>query len=241
MPSLSRSLSSRAKVTPLIAEPGEFVLEVVPSPCWPSLFPPQQCTEPSLMTAQVWWSPATIPTTLESESTCTGICELELSPLPNCPKILLPQHIAVPLSKMAQVCRSPAVRAVTPMSIVIDVGEDWLVSVPSPNWPRSFQPQHAIVSSESTAQVCCSPVVTATGISPLRLTVTGEFALVLVPSPSWPSLLCPQHFRDWSSRSAQVCDSPNEIATALRPWPKSTLDGAFRCVFVPSPICPWML
>ena len=142
---------------------------------------------------------------------------------------------------MAHVWRSPVVRVVTPVSIVIDVGEDWLVSVPSPNCPRSFQPQHETVSSESTAQVCCSPVVTATGISPPRLTVTGEFALVVVSSPSWPSLLCPQHFRDWSSRSAQVCDSPKEIATALRSCPKSTLVGAFRCVFVPSPIWPWML
>ena len=52
-----------------IAEPGELVVEVLPSPNCPSLFPPQQCTEPSLIIAQEWWSPVTIPTTLDNEST----------------------------------------------------------------------------------------------------------------------------------------------------------------------------
>ncbi len=132
--------------------------------------------------------------------------------------MLFPQQIAVPLSRTAQVWRSPVESEIKPVPPVsTEVGEGWLTMVPSPNCPRSFQPQQEVVSSERSTQVWCLPALITTAVSSPKSTVVDVFEDVSVPSPSWPWLLNPQHLSVVSSRRAQVCDSPKEIATALRP------------------------
>ena len=66
-------------------------------------------------------------------------------------------------------------------------------------------------------------------------------AVLLPPSPNCPKRSRPQHFASPLSRMAQVCVSPVDIATAVRPVPRSIAvdEGALVAVLVPpSPNCP---
>ena len=73
-------------------------------------------------------------------------------------------------------------------------------------------------------------------------TKTGEAWLVLVPaSPNCPLESSPQHFASPLSRMAQVWDIPADIATAVRPVPRSIAvdEGVLVSVLLPpSPNCP---
>jgi hypothetical protein len=75
-------------------------------------------------------------------------------------------------------------------------------------------------------------------------TFTAVLEAVVVPSPSWPAALAPQHQSDWSSVTAQVWVF--EVATATAPVSGvrsdlRTATGVVLWVIELSPSCPWML
>ena len=113
--------------------------------------------------------------------------------------------------------------------------------VPSPSLPAPLPPQQLTDPSSRITQVWTYPADIATAVRPVpRLEVwVGVYRLVVFPSPSWPEVPVPQQLTEPSSRMAQLCVSPDEIATAVRPVPKlETGVGVFRSVVVPSPISP---
>ena len=70
-------------------------------------------------------------------------------------------------------------------------------------------------------------------------TTTGVVRVVVVPSPSWPSLLLPQHLAVPSISDAHEKKYPAAIpATPVRPV---TATGVERLIVVPSPSCPDLL
>ena len=89
--------------------------------------------------------------------------------------------------------------------------------------------------SASSAHVCSPPAAIATALV-RPATLTGEERSVVVPSPSWPRSLKPQHETVPSARSAHVWIVPAVIATTLaRP---AMLTGVDRSVVVWSPSWP---
>jgi hypothetical protein len=63
---------------------------------------------------------------------------------------------------------------------------------PVPNLPESFEPQHCTAPVANRAQLWLSPVETETALVMFR-TLTGTVEEVVVPSPSCPDPLEPQH------------------------------------------------
>ena len=170
-----------------------------------------------------------------------------LPPSPNCPKASPPQHFRSPLSRMAQVWEPPAVTATAvrpvPRSIAVDEGA--LVSVlvpPSPNCPEVSAPQHFRSPLSRMAQVWYQPADTATAVRPVpRSIAVDEGVLVFVllpPSPNCPVLSDPQHFKSPLSRMAQVCCTPADTATAVRPVPRSIAVDEGALVFALLPPSP---
>src|SRR6266498_3682884 len=82
------------------------------------------------------------------------------------------------------------------------------VLVPSPSWPESFQPQHATRPALVSAQLWYAPAAIA--VTPLAspATPTGVWRSVVVPSPSSPDSLSPQHLMPPALVSAQLWRSP---------------------------------
>ena len=60
---------------------------------------------------------------------------------------------------------------------------------------------------------------------PDNITDEGLVRSLVVPSPIWPLSLLPQHFIESSSKIAQECESPNDIAKAVLPAGSRTLVG----------------
>src|SRR5947207_2019954 len=95
----------------------------------------------------------------------------------------------------AQVCRPPAAIALTPLARpTTSTGVLLSVVVPIPSWPVAFQPQHFRPPPLVRAQECSPP--TAIPLTPFSrpATSTGTPLLAVVPWPSWPFMLAPQHF-----------------------------------------------
>ena len=65
--------------------------------------------------------------------------------------------------------------------------------MPSPSWPSASLPQHLTAPPPVSAQVWEPPAVIAPTPLPRPLTATGVRRFVVVPSPSWPKMLLPQH------------------------------------------------
>ena len=92
------------------------------------------------------------------------------------------------------------------------------------------------MSSDSNAQVWLVPLATEAVVL-VPLTETGVDESVVVPSPSWPSKLCPQHLTVPSDKSVQVWPLPAAIEVeVVIPLIKT---GVEESVFVPSP--SWQL
>src|SRR5204862_465808 len=127
--------------------------------------------------------------------------------------------------------------AATPLARV-----DTSTGIPSldevtPSWLRVLLPQHLSPPAVVTAQLWKLPAATAA--TPLRRlgTSTGARRVVAELSPSWPSLLSPQHLTPPAVVSAQVWQRPAAIAATPLPRP-GTSTGVWRCVNEPSPSCP---
>ena len=115
-------------------------------------------------------------------------------PVPSWPYQLSPQHFAAPSIVTPQVCVTPAASFATPFaSPLTAVGVYRFAVVPSPSWPYMFSPQHFAASPVVRAQVCRAPAVMADTPEVSPLTHAGARRIVVVPSPTWPRALSPQH------------------------------------------------
>src|SRR6266487_4592687 len=84
------------------------------------------------------------------------------------------------------------------------------VVVPSPSWPSMFQPQHHTVPSVFSAHVWPRPSETVAQSVVCPLTWTGTGLWVVVPSPSLPKPLSPQHHVVRSVLTPRACAQPAE-------------------------------
>src|SRR5665213_3363998 len=113
-----------------------------------------------------------------------------------------PQHLTPLMVVMAQASSAPEDTAVTPLvRPETSTGVDAVTKVPSPRAPSLLSPQHLTPPPVVRAHAKSAPAEMAT--TPLNpLTVTGvvlhgqppqSCGPVVVPSPSSPQLLLPQH------------------------------------------------
>src|SRR4051794_16880782 len=102
--------------------------------------------------------------------------------------------------------------AATPLvSPETSVGTSRSVVVPSPSWPARLPPQHFTPPPLVSAHVC--PVAAASATTPdgRAGTATGVRRAVVVPSPSCPLPLPPQHLTPPTLESAQMWEKPTAI------------------------------
>ena len=159
-------------------------------------------------------------------------------PFPSCPSELRPQHLTPPALVSAQVWSPPAAIALTPLaSPLTSTGTLLSVFVPFPSWPEALLPQHLTAPALVSAQVWSPPAAIA--LTPLAspLTSTGTLLSVVVPFPSWPKTLSPQHLTAPALVSAQVWTLPAAIALTPLASPL-TSTGTLLSVFVPFPSWP---
>src|SRR3972149_744339 len=172
--------------------------------------------------------PAAIAATpLARPATPTGTLLAVVAPLPSRPEPLWPQHFTPPPPVSAQVWKLPAAIALIPLARPeTSTGTPVLVVVPFPSSPSEFQPQHLTPPPIVSAHVCQLPAVIA--LTPLARpeTSTGTLLSVVVPLPSWPKPLKPQHLTPPPLVSAQVCARPG------------TWGGRLLWAVVPSPSRP---
>lgn len=159
-------------------------------------------------------------------------------PIPSSPKLLNPQHFTPPTVVRAHVASPPAATTTTPfVRPLTSAGTVLSVVVPSPSSPNTLRPQHLIPPVVVRAQVWLRSADTAAMPLVRPLTSTDVEALVLVPLPSCPSVLSPQHFTPPAAMRAHECLNPALIATTppVRP---DTSTGVARSMIVPSPNWP---
>ena len=87
--------------------------------------------------------------------------------------------------------------------------------VPFPSRPKKFQPQHLAAPTRVTAQVKRKPVLIAVTLLESPETSTGTERFVVVPFPSVPSRLSPQHLTAPPLITAQLWRKPAPIAVAV--------------------------
>ncbi|KRC30598.1 hypothetical protein ASE28_14285 [Acidovorax sp. Root219] len=134
-----------------------------------------------------------------------GVLLSVVLPSPSWPYALRPQHCTAPAVVSAQVWLPSAAMAATPPAKPVTVwGVVLSVVLPSPSWPKLLSPQHCTAPAVVSAQLWFSPAAMAA--TPLARPVTGWGVLlsVVLPSPSWPSLLRPQHCTAPALVSAQL-------------------------------------
>jgi hypothetical protein len=141
---------------------------------------------------------------------------------------LAPQQLTAPLARSAHVWLKPAaidtalVKFTTVAALDSKIGGVPTAS-PVPSLLKLFAPQQRAVPSNRTAHVWSTPAAIATtprSVEPLGLTTgTGvNRGVVVVPSPSRPRSLEPQHTMEPVARRAHECSAPAATATAsVRP------------------------
>lgn len=103
-----------------------------------------------------------------------------------------------------------------------------------PNCVDVFEPQHVAVPSVFIEQECAAPTEVFNGVSVMP-TAVGVVELVVVPLPSCPLELSPQHSTVPEVEIAQVLDPPAVTKLAVIP---ESLTGVVLVVVVPSPNFP---
>src|SRR5882672_7157760 len=85
-------------------------------------------------------------------------------------------------------------------------GKSRSASVPSPRAPNELSPQHDMFPFPLTTHVCRPPAAMSRAVRnpPPPETVAGTELPIVVPLPSWPEPLRPQHCTLPSARSAHV-------------------------------------
>jgi hypothetical protein len=178
--------------------------------------------------AQVWELPEEIATAVlpvPRLDVWVGVFRLVVVPSPSMPPSFHPQQLTDALSRIAQVwyCPEEIATAVLPVPrLEVWVGVLLSLVVPSPSPPTPLYPQQLTDALSRIAQVWYCPEEIATAVLPVpRLEVwVGVLLSLVVPSPNAPLTLYPQQLTDASSRIAQVCSPPEEIATAVLPVPR---------------------
>ncbi len=116
-------------------------------------------------------------------------------------------------------------------------GDALYVRVPTPPWPYASSPQQYSVPEVVTAQLFLKPAATA-ATPPLRpIGEAGVRRPVVVPSPSWPKPLLPQHSVPPDVITAQVWASPPSSEATPPPTAEATT-GTVWLVVEPSPSWP---
>ena len=159
-------------------------------------------------------------------------------PSPSWPTLFSPQHLTDPAVVSAQVWAKPVVIWTTPLlSPETFTGvEDAIGRLPSPSWPAPLMPQHFTAPAIVSAQVWLLAALIWTTPLPSPTTSTGVRRFVVVPSPSLPTLLLPQHLAA-PVTTAQVWREP--VVTSVAPLVNpETFTGVERSVVVPSPSAP---
>src|SRR5439155_2801121 len=111
--------------------------------------------------------------------------------------------------------------------------------VPSPSCPEALEPQHLTPPPIRAAQEWNEPVVTAATPLERPKTSTGVRGLTVVPSPSCPTVLAPQHFTPPVLVTAQVCLEDDLAAMAATPLVSpETSTGVVLPLVVPLPTMP---
>ncbi len=103
-----------------------------------------------------------------------------------------------------------------------------------------------MVPAEVTARLWKAPaatvvVVVVIVVSAGRSTATGVLLSVVVPSPNWPKLLCPQASMVPAEVIARVWRAPPATVVIVVPAGRSTATGVSLSVVVPSPNWPKIL
>ena len=181
---------------------GTSRLVVVPSPSWPAKLLPQQATDPSVLRAQEWLPPAATcftPTRLppRPSTTVLGAATFSVVLLPTWPFVSRPQHCTEPEVVTAQVCASREERDTDAKFGTATGTELLVVDVPTPSSPSALSPQQnvpwlVIVHVDDRLQLIVETPVNAWPCP--SVTSTGVALALVVPSPSSPYVLLPQHF-----------------------------------------------
>ena len=223
-----------------VLEVGNNRLVVVPSPICPETLPPVQNTVPFTRTTQLWLPAARATASVVSMPRGEVCTETVLLLIPSWPPLLLPQHSTLPSNTRAQVLRAAVARATTPVrNVGVAVlnrgvrGATLSFVVRSPSWPNWLSPQHCMLPPLRNTQVCRAPVATATASTSAGTPVGTSRGEVVVPSPTCPLSLRPQHCTVPSAMRAQECPLPTAICVAL--LTPATATGCPRLTVVPSP------
>ena len=192
----------------------------MPLPNSPLAFQPQHHKLWSALMPHVCQPPVATETQ-SVPTTSTGAVLLFCVPLPKPPCWLSPQHHSVEFVCTPQVCIWPASTIVQPCPATclgVDVGSAGAL----PSCPDWLSPQHHRVRSLRMPQLWFSPAATDDQFQVVAPARTGTLLSAVVPLPSCPYELPPQHHREPSAWTAQLCVVPtrmSEIGTpGMVPW-----------------------
>src|SRR5690242_6796022 len=112
-----------------------------------------------------------------------------------------------------------------PVSPTTSTGTELEALPVTPSSPDALSPQHFTPAPAPTiAQVCAKPALTAVAPLPDASATTGTVLSCVLPLPSWPCSLAPQHTTPPAVVTAQACASPLAMLCTLQhcPGPHST-------------------
>src|SRR5262249_10983388 len=142
-----------------------------------------------------WSCSAEVSTASARPATAAGVATFMVLAFPSSPSSFRPQHAAVPSERTAHEYHSPAATSATddPSAATATGVLLWALTVPSPSSPNQLRPQHTTLPPWRRAQTCCRPAsICVASLSPTTA-ATGWSLPIVVPSPSCPNPLSPQH------------------------------------------------
>src|SRR5439155_226870 len=130
---------------------------------------------------------------------------------PICPNTLAPQHLTAPALVTAHTWAPPPTETCTPARIppATTGGVRCSVVAPPTSSPRLLAQQPSAPPPGIGAQLSAPPASTWAAGASSPPTITGWVRRVVVPSPSSPDSLAPQHSTTPVDVSAQVCEKPS--------------------------------
>ena len=178
----------------LVTITGVDELMVVPLPSWPDVLAPQHLTVPFASSAHEWLPPAVIATALREAAHDDGRRRVGGGAVAQLTGTVAPQHLTVPFTTSAQECAPPAVTSTAAERPLTTTGVDEFVVVPLPSCPEVLPPQHLTVPSDQCARMQLTDGHGRGSGSDARPDhCRGRAVFVVVPLPSWPYQLSPQH------------------------------------------------
>jgi hypothetical protein len=155
--------------------------------------------------AQVWLVPIAIELheAFLPGSTCTAeTCDV-VDPNPSCPEPFCPQHQSESLLAMPHALDPPAAICCQ-VWLLMFTGTLLLASKPRPSRAPSLEPQQDVEPFICFPHVKSAPEASEIQSLPVGI-ASGVVWGVVLPSPSSPNELSPQHQSELSERVAQVC------------------------------------